>query len=274
MVAPVGSVGPMRQLLPTPGDVDPLDAYLQARRPVPDERPWVVVSMVSSLDGATAVDGRSGPLGGAPDREVFGAVRALADVILVAAGTLRTEAYGPVRLDDAARRARADAGRPDRPARLAVVSRSLDLAPASDRFGEHDQPPIVLTTTDADPTRAQRLSAVADVRCLGAGAVDLGVALRGLRADGAEVVVCEGGPSLNGAMVRAGLVDEICLSLAPTLVSGTSPRMVAGGPETQVDLELVSLLAERDVLFGRWVRRNPVRSVMSLRPLAPLDVLD
>jgi riboflavin biosynthesis pyrimidine reductase len=254
MVAPVGSVGPMRQLLPTPGEVDPLDAYLRARRPAPDDRPWVVVSMVSSLDGATAVDGRSGPLGGAADREVFRAVRALADVILVAAGTLRAESYGPVRMDDAARRARAEAGRSERPARLAVVSRSLDLAPASDRFGEHDQVPIVLTTDDADPTRMRRLSATADVRCCGHGAVDLGAALRGLREDGAEVVVCEGGPSLNGAVVEAGLVDELCLSIAPTLVSGASPRLVAGGPETQVDLELVSLLTEGDVLFGRWVR--------------------
>jgi riboflavin-specific deaminase-like protein len=254
MVAPVGSVGPMRQLLPTPGDVDPLDAYLRARRPAPPERPWVVVSMVSSLDGATAVAGRSGPLGGASDREVFRAVRAIADVILVAAGTLRAEAYGPVRLDDDARRARAAAGRSEQPARLAVVSRSLDLAPASDRFGEHARVPVVLTTTDADPARVEHLSTVAEVRRHGEGAVDLHAALRALRGDGVEVVVCEGGPSLNGAVVEAGLVDELCLSVAPTLVSGTSSRLVAGGPETQVDLELVSLLTEDGVLFGRWVR--------------------
>jgi len=96
----------VRQLLPTPGDVDPVAAYLAAARPAPADRPWVAMSMVSSLDGATAVGGRSGPLGGEPDREVFRAVRAIADVVLVAAGTLRVEGYGPVRLSDAARSAR------------------------------------------------------------------------------------------------------------------------------------------------------------------------
>lgn len=256
MVTPVGSVGPMRQLLPEPGEVEPLDAYLTAHRPIPDARPWIVISMVSSLDGATAVGGRSGPLGGEADRIVFRAVRAVADVILVAAGTLRAERYGPVLLDEAARQARVDAGRPGEPARLAVVSRSLDLAPGSDRFDEHQRPPVVLTSTDSDPAKAERLASVAEVRRHGDGEVDLPGALAALRADGVEVVVCEGGPSLNGAMVGAGLVDEVCLSLAPTVVSGASPRIVAGGPQTEVDLELVSLLTEGGVLFGRWISRT------------------
>jgi riboflavin biosynthesis pyrimidine reductase len=216
--------------------------------------------MVSSVDGATAVGARSGPLGGDADKAVFRAVRAVADVVLVAAGTARTEGYGPVRLSDDALRARADAGRSTEVPRLAVVSRSLDLGRAGERFAEHDRRPLVLTTEDADAGRAEALAGAADVRRVGAEAVDLRGALRSLRDDGAEVVVCEGGPSLNGALVASGLVDELCATIAPALVGGDSPRMVDGAPEIALDLELVSLLEGDGVLCGRWVRRAPGRS--------------
>lgn len=246
----------MRQLLPEPGDVDPLDAYLAAARPAPAGRPWVTMSMVSSLDGATAVGGRSGPLGGTPDRDVFRAVRAIADVVLVAAGTLRTEGYGPVRLADATRDARVRAGRSPQPPRLAVVSASLDLDLS--RAAEADVRPLVLTTEDADGARRAALAELAEVRAHGVGQVDLGLALAGLAADGAGVVVCEGGPSLNAALVAHDLVDEWCVTLAPAIVGGDSRRVVHGAAEAGPPqaLELVSLLEQDGVLLGRWLRRR------------------
>lgn len=247
----------MRQLLPEPGEVDPIAAYLAAPRPAPADRPWVVVSMVSSLDGATAVGGRSGPLGGEPDRAVFRAVRAIADVVLVAAGTLRTEGYGPVRLSDAARDARLAAGRSPGPPRLAVVSASLDLDLR--RAAEGPVRPLVLTTDDADAERRAQLEALAEVRALGTGRVDVLAALAGLRAEGAEVVVCEGGPSLNAALVGADVVDEWCLTLAPAVVGGDSRRVVHGAPEigdAGQAVALASLLEEDGVLLGRWLRRR------------------
>ena len=247
----------MRQLLPPPqaaGEVAPLTSYLAADRPAPPDRPWVVMSMVASVDGATAVDGRSGTLGGEADREVFRAVRALADVILVGAGTLRAERYGPVLLADDARSARVAAGRDPRPARLAVVTRSADLDPADAVFGA-EPPPVVFTTTTATGRLDERGGACEVRRCGGAD-VDLRAALATLAADGASVVVCEGGPRLNAAMVAAGLVDEVCLSVAPALVAGPSSRIVAGGRQTDLDLELVSLLDADGVLFGRWLVRR------------------
>lgn len=246
----------MRQLLPEPGDVDPVAAYLAAPRPAPAERPWVAMSMVSSLDGATAVHGRSGALGGDPDRAVFRAVRAIADVVLVAAGTVRAEGYGPVRLSEASAAARLEAGRSATPPRLAVVSASLDLDLR--RAAEGEVPPLVLTTEDAEPGRRAALEALAEVRSHGTGRVDLPAALADLRADGAGVVVCEGGPSLNAALVADDLVDEWCVTLAPTVVGGDSPRVVDGAAELAElhALELVSLLEEDGVLLGRWVRRR------------------
>ena len=246
----------MRQLLPEPGDVDPLTAYLAAARPAPAGRPWVAMSMVSSLDGATAVGGRSGPLGGTPDREVFRAVRAIADVVQVAAGTFRTEGYGPVRLSEESRAARVAAGRSPEPPRLAVVSASLDVDLS--RPAEGPVRPLVLTTEDADPGRRADLEEQVEVRAHGTGTVDLADALAGLHADGVGIVVCEGGPSLNAARVGADLVDEWCVTLAPAIVGGDSRRVVDGATEvgTGQPLELVSLLEADGVLLGRWVRRR------------------
>lgn len=247
----------MRQLLPVPGDVDPVAAYLAAPRPAPAGRPWVTMSMVASIDGATAIQGRSGPLGGEPDRAVFRAVRAIADVVLVAAGTARVERYGPVRLPAPATAARADAGRSPGPPRLAVVSRSLDLDLA--RAAQAPVRPLVLTTEDADPARRAAVAELAEVRAYGHGSVALAPALADLRADGAGVVVCEGGPSLNASLVEADLVDEWCLTLAPSVVGGDSRRVVDGAPElgdAGQALDLVSLLEEDGVLLGRWVRRR------------------
>src|ERR1043165_7544267 len=84
----------VRQLFPVPGgSVEPLDVYRDL--PVVDGRPAVRLNMIASVDGSTAVDGLSGGLGGPADRKVFAALRSLADVVLVAAGTVRAENYGP-----------------------------------------------------------------------------------------------------------------------------------------------------------------------------------
>lgn len=245
----------MRQVLPHPVEVDPLEAYLAAPRPAPPGRPWVVVGMVTSLDGATAVGGRSGPLGGPADREVFRAVRAVADVILVAAGTARAEEYGPVRLSDAARRARADAGRSAAPPRLAVVSASLDLDVG--RLAGDGPRPLVFTTEEADPGRRTEIEHHAEVRPSGRDRVDLGAVLASLHDDGAGIVVCEGGPTLNAGLVEADLVDEWCVTVAPAVVGGASHRVVHGADDVadHGDLELAQLLEADGVLFGRWIRR-------------------
>lgn len=244
----------MRQVLPHPSEVDPLQAYLAAPRPNPAGRPWVVVGMVTSLDGATAVEGRSGPLGGPADREVFRAVRAVADVILVAAGTVRAEDYGPVRLSEGARQARVAAGRSPEPPRLAIVTSSLDIAVA--RVTGDGSPPLVFTTEDADPARRGDIADRAEVRTAGRGRVDLSAALASLHDDGVGVVVCEGGPTLNAGLVEADLVDEWCVTLAPAVVGGASHRVVhgAGDVSARGDLELVQLLEADGVLFGRWIR--------------------
>jgi riboflavin biosynthesis pyrimidine reductase len=114
----------MLQAGPTIGD--PLAPYAAVDRSREDERCWVMAHMVCGLDGSAAVGGRVGALSTAPDRELFLSMRALADVVLVGAETVRREGYGPVRLSAQQTSDRRSAARTDAPA-LAVVSHSLAL---------------------------------------------------------------------------------------------------------------------------------------------------
>jgi len=246
---------PMRQLLPVPADdVDPVARYAEDARPPPPGRPWVVVNMIASLDGATAIDGVSGGLGGPADKAVFAALRSLADVILVAAGTVRAERYGPVRLPDARQAERTARGQAPVP-RLAIMTASLDLDLGTPLFDGAGGRPLVLTTTDAPAERRAAVARAADVVTFGAGSVDLAAALAWLAGEhGARVVLCEGGPRLNGALVAADLVDEWCQTIAPLLVGGGAARPAHGVPAAAVPLQVERVLEADGLLFIRSVR--------------------
>lgn len=229
----------MRRLLPSPAlDADPGDEVaLDAVYGVPrarhdDGRPWVGVCMVASLDGSTVVAGRSGPLSNETDAAVMRALRAAADVVLVGAGTARDEGYGPPRKDGQ---------------RIAVVTRSGRLDPASALLRSGTA--LIVTTQDAELPGGL---ADVDVVRAGRGDVDLRDALAQLDA---TFVHAEGGPSLNGALLAAGVVDELNLTVSPHLVGGRGPRLTDGAPDVFSAMELVHLLEEGGFLFSRWVRR-------------------
>ncbi len=144
---------------------------------------------------------------------------------------MRTEGYGPPKLPDDAQTARRARGQSRLP-RIAVVTRSLELDWGSRFFTEapDDARPIVITSA-ASPEGPRRSAAeVADVLVAGDDGVDLAGALEHLGADGVGSVLCEGGPSLNRALAAAGLLDELCLTVAPRLVGGDGPRMLSGDP--------------------------------------------
>jgi riboflavin-specific deaminase-like protein len=244
---------PVRQLLPLPvGDVDPVEAYA-VERPAPAGRPWLLLDMVTTLDGATAAAGRSGGLSGPGDRRVFHALRAAADVILVGAGTVRAERYGPPRVPDELQEQRVLRGQAPQP-RIAIISRRLELDLESDLFGS-TPPPLVVTCPGAPATRRVEVADRADLVLAGQGdAVDLGAALATFHELGAAVVVCEGGPRLNGQLVDADLVDEYCLTVAPLVVGGTSTRSVVDAADVRRGFALAHLLEEGGELFLRAVR--------------------
>jgi riboflavin biosynthesis pyrimidine reductase len=227
---------------------DLADLMERVDRVVPG-RPWVMANMVLSVDGAYAVEGRSGGLGSPGDRRVFQHLRAAADVVLVAAGTARAERYRRPRTPPELLERRRAHGLTEDP-RLVVVSASLDLPADLPLFDGDGPEPLVVHPEGA--VSANPLTGV-ELRPTGAGAtVDLRSALDGLARDGARVVLCEGGPSLLGALHESGLIDELFVTISPWLVGGDRVGLLGPAAALPRRMELHRLLEEDGWLFATY----------------------
>ncbi|WP_327233823.1 pyrimidine reductase family protein [Streptomyces sp. NBC_01317] len=217
---------------------------------------WLRANMVSTLDGAAQHDGLSQALSSDADMRIFGTLRALADAVVVGAETVRQEGYRPARAREAFAARRAAAGQNPAPV-IAVVTASLDLDFSLPLFTEPLVPTLVLTgaAAPADRVLAAR-KAGAEVLIAGDGAgVDPVRAVRTLAGRGLRRLLAEGGPRLLGQFLAAGVLDELCLTLSPTLTSGYAQR-ITGGPALAVPerFALASLLEEDGFLFSRYRR--------------------
>jgi riboflavin biosynthesis pyrimidine reductase len=213
--------------------------------------PTVRMNFVSSVDGSSTHDGLSGGLSGAADKRHFELLRRLSDVVLVGAGTVRSEGYGPMLVSDATAAWRVRHGMPEHPV-FAIVSGSLDLDTRSRIFSEAPVRPIVVTSARA--SGLAEMAAVADVVVAGDEHVDLAEALRVIRERGLEHVLCEGGPSLFGSLIAEDLVDELCLTVEPSLEAGDGPRIARGSTPSSRGMRLAHVLRSGDSLLLRYVR--------------------
>ncbi len=216
-------------------------------------RPWVMLNMVESVDGATAVGGGATGLNDADDRALFLALRAVADVVMMGAQTVRSEKLGPIRMTEEMMSYRKAAGLEGEPT-MVILTRSLDIEPDHRVFSDQKRRPTILTGEEADPLKVERLGHVADVVQIpsldGNGIVDA--------LDWASVILCEGGPTLNSHLVAAGVVDEIDLTLSPMVAMGESKR-IASGPalDPPVEMRLDRALVGDRSLFLRYLTDWP-----------------
>ena len=214
----------------------------------PADRPYLALNMAATADGRVSIGGRSAPVAGAADRELFHELRTQADAVMAGAGTVRAERYGPITKnpDLAARR--------ERDALAIVVSGSLDLPTDLPLLADASSRVVIVTASD------ESLDVQADLSYIRQPPDGtLAGALRSLREDhGVRSVLCEGGPHLNSELFREGLVDELFLCLSPRIAGEPDqPASLEGValPEP-VDLEVVSLHEAEDHLFFRYrVRR-------------------
>ncbi|MCA1218167.1 pyrimidine reductase family protein [Streptomyces sp. 8L] len=219
---------------------------------------WLRGNMVATLDGAAQHGGRSQAISSAADMRIFGVLRALADVVVVGAETVRREGYRPARARAAFAQRRAAAGQAPAPA-IAVLTASLDLDFSAPLFTSPLVPTLVLTGAAAPSERVRAASkAGAEVVIAGEGpGADPARAVSALAERGHRRLLTEGGPRLLGQFVAGGVLDELCLTVAPLLTAGHAQR-IADGPELPVParFEPVSLLTEGGFLFCRYARAD------------------
>ena len=252
---------------PSPGDPDGTYFTLQGPTgPVDDNalyqlyayptatRQWVRGNAIISLDGGATTDGTSGGLGGTGDRRLFNVLRELADVV-VGAGTARAENYSGAQMTVAQRRNRQQRGQSEIPT-IALVTRSGRLDHDLPVLTRTEVPPLVLTCASAAGDARTRLGAAAEVIDCSAGdpgQVDPARALSALAERGLPRMLCEGGPSLMGTFLEAGLLDEMCLTTAPVLVGGSAPRITAGPGQVLTQMRRAHLLSDAEgYLYGRY----------------------
>jgi riboflavin biosynthesis pyrimidine reductase len=248
----VSDAGPrFRVLHPEPRAGEELDAASALVGWREDRAPaaGVALNFIASADGRIAVDGRSAPLGAPADRALFHALRAQADAVLVGAGTVRDERYGPLVKRPEVRERRRSEGLPEQPVAL-IASSSLELDPTLPLLDDPQSHVVVLTASEGElapcrarveyergPTLTRSLAAARERHAL-------------------RVVLCEGGPALAGSLGAAGLIDELFLTLSPKIVGDRagSPTMLRGtGPDEPLELELAMLLESGGLLFARYV---------------------
>ena len=217
----------MRRLFPHPADDVALRECYDQPRPRPAHRPWVALCMVTGLDGSTVVDRNSRGLSNATDQQLLLTLRSFADVILVGAGTVRAEGYGPPRLPGQ---------------RIAVVSRSGEFDFDSPLFATGKA--LLILPADAPHVPVPSIRA-------GVGDVDIADALAQLDA---QVVQAEGGAALNGLLAAADVIDELNLSLSPQINGGAGPRLTSGAPALSHRMQLAHVLEDDGFLFTRYLR--------------------
>jgi len=209
-------------------------------------RPYVILNMVSSVDGRIAVKGKSSGIGSETDRRTMRTLRSKADAVMVGAGSLRAE------------RLTLGLECPDGPQPLAVIATSSGDIPLEGNLivGE-GQEVLVITHEDVSlhsgEHRVLRLSAQSP------GKLDLAEALELLKAEhGVELLLVEGGPRLNYSLISDHLADELFVTLAPKLLGGTPEESLAilNGPILAPrELDLLSAHLADDELYLRYALR-------------------
>jgi riboflavin biosynthesis pyrimidine reductase len=246
----------MRVLVPAssaaaPTDLDDTGLYAVY---TPPREPWLRANMVSSLDGsATGAGGHSGDINTEADHVVFELLRAQSHVVVVGAGTLRDEGYSPLSVAPRWRRLRQQEGLPPTLPLIAVSNRG-EVPP---RLAGVDDGRVLLATTASASGLTDARASIGEQHVLVCGdeRVDAAHLVEQLHGRGWTRLLTEGGPSWLSTLVGDALLDELCLTLAPTLVGGDHPRPLSG-PDVAVELDLHALIEQDGTLLGRWLTRR------------------
>jgi riboflavin biosynthesis pyrimidine reductase len=225
-------------------------AEVRPRERAGEDRPFVFVNMVSTVDGRAQVEGRTDGLGEEADMEMLLELRALADAILIGTGTLRAEGYARLIGSEERRAHRATLGLAEDPPAV-LLSRGLDVPWDAGLFSAPEQPVLLYTGEDAEGEVPETAAPVEVVRLEVPSAAAM---LADLRARGVRALLTEGGPTLNSALLADGLADELFLTIAPLITGAPEAlRIVEGdGLPARLRVRPVWVVRARGELFLRY----------------------
>jgi riboflavin biosynthesis pyrimidine reductase len=243
-------------------------------------RPYVLLNMVSTVDGHATLSGRSGGLSSRADRELFHGLRMAVDAVMAGAGTVRVERYGRIIPEESRRRRRVEQDRSEEPL-ACIVSGRLALEGDIPLLADPAARVVILTPSSASLPAGTAAAEVDYIRAARDRQLDLAAALAELRARfDVHTLLCEGGPHLNAQLLGAGLIDELFLSLSPLLAGGDPPAggkalRILAGPELSppVALELRGVLEHDSGLFLRYGVRSSAPAERVSRETMPSSSL-
>lgn len=253
----------MRQLFPaaTTEAIGSNDVYRDLALPSGvDGRPYVIMNMVSTVDGKSALGTSAAGIGSRTDSLLMRQIRAAVDAVMHGAGTLRAELVDP-RVDTVRANDRVQRGLPPQPLAV-IVSGSLDLEPTGRYLVNGPSGTVIITSSAAPTDRRQLLGRYATLIVQDGETLDLASALRRLHDEhGVRSLLSEGGPTLNQRLLDAGLIDEVFWTVTPKLAGGRGRATIDGDdPTTRIRarLDLVSLHEHDGELYTRYrLRRDP-----------------
>jgi 5-amino-6-(5-phosphoribosylamino)uracil reductase len=249
-----------RQLLPEPGafDVNERLEQLDLGGHAPAERPYTVVNFVASADGRATFAGKSGQLGDDGDRAMFHGLREHVDAVLAGTRTMALEHYGRILGSEERRERRLKRGLPPEP--LACVVSRTGAVPSEIPLFDEPEARVVVFCPNTSVPELHGCPAHVELVELDPAEVTLTTALRRLRSDyGVCSLLCEGGPTMFGAMLHERVADELFLTIAPELTGGGAGPTITSGPELLelTQLELVWALERAGSLFLRYKIDTP-----------------
>jgi riboflavin-specific deaminase-like protein len=235
--------------IPINNDIDSVRHYSM--------RPYVLLNMVQSADGKTAIEGKASRLGTDIDRSVMRDLRSRADAVMVGGGTVRAERLSLSLDPEDARTV----------PRAVILTNSGDLPLEGNLVrGDHRQEVLVLLSERADKDVERHLGRLAEIRRVPAtqsGAIDVANALEIMKSSyGIDILLCEGGPALNHALISSDLADELFVTMAPLLVGTNSSEkpavLLKDQPGVPRALHLISSQVAGEELFLRYsIERHP-----------------
>jgi len=224
-------------------------------------RPFVFSNFAMTADGKIAfAHDRFTPFSSECDREHMMELRAIADGVICGATTVDVTGTILGNGGERYRKERLKNGLAEFPLRI-VASGSGSIDPGANIFRKRFSPVIILTTERIPKMRLESLRAVADdVKVCGRTKIDFPRALPWLRQRwNVRRLLCEGGGELHNAMVQAGVMDELHLTICPVIFGGRKAPTIAEGDNLKrladaKSFRLKSFQRLGDEIFTIWRR--------------------